>query len=74
LAAAAEVFTRWEALLADSLRQNGAGIQQAEQVATLIVAAVKGAVAMCRAKLSAEPLDRVAECPEAVVAQTVSGR
>jgi len=74
LAAAAEVFTRWESLLADSLRQHGASVQQAEQVATLTVAAVEGAVAMCRAKRSAEPLDRVAERLEAVVAEAVSGR
>lgn len=74
LDAAAEVFTRWESLLADSLRQHGAGEQEADQVATLTVAAVEGAVAMCRAKRSAEPLDRVAVRLEAVVTQTLAGR
>ena len=74
LAAAAEVFTRWESLLADSLRQHGAGAEEAEQVATLTVAAVEGAVAMCRAKRSAEPLDRVAASLEMVVSQAVAGR
>ncbi|MFI6360289.1 TetR/AcrR family transcriptional regulator [Streptomyces sp. NPDC050743] len=60
LAAAAEVFDRWESLLADSLRAHGAEPDQAAQLATLIVSSVEGTVAMCRAKRSAEPLDRVA--------------
>ncbi|MEU9858793.1 TetR/AcrR family transcriptional regulator [Streptomyces sp. NPDC047974] len=60
LAAAAEVFDQWEGLLADSLRAHGADAEQAAQVATLIVAAVEGTVALCRAKRSTEPLDRVA--------------
>jgi AcrR family transcriptional regulator len=67
LAAAAEVFSGWEALLADSLRNHGAG-EQAEQVATLIVAGVEGTVAMCRARRSIEPFDRIATKLEQVVA------
>ncbi|WP_158847550.1 TetR/AcrR family transcriptional regulator [Saccharothrix deserti] len=74
LVAAAEVFTRWESLLADSLRQHGAGEREADQVATLTVAAVEGAVAMCRAKRSTEPLDRVAVRLEAVVVQALVER
>ncbi|MFJ9543988.1 TetR/AcrR family transcriptional regulator [Streptomyces sp. NPDC101225] len=60
LAAAAEVFGQWEGLLADSLRTHGADAEQAAQVATLIVAAVEGTVALCRARRSTEPLDRTA--------------
>ncbi|WP_432031810.1 TetR/AcrR family transcriptional regulator [Streptomyces antibioticus] len=60
LAAAAEVFDQWESLLADSLRAHGAEPDQAAQLATLVVSSVEGTVAMCRAKRSAEPLDRVA--------------
>ncbi|MGW0460240.1 TetR/AcrR family transcriptional regulator [Streptomyces tendae] len=60
LAAAADVFTEWETLLADSLSDHGADREQAAQVATLIVAAIEGTVAMCRAKRSTEPLDRTA--------------
>jgi AcrR family transcriptional regulator len=71
-AAAAEVFTSWETLLADSLRQHGAAKHEAEQVATLIVAAVEGAVVMCRAKRSAQPLDDIAPQLEALVAAAVS--
>src|SRR5215208_6641075 len=60
LEAAAKVFSEWESLLAGSLRERGASRKDAEQVATLIVAAVEGTVAICRAARSIEPLDRVA--------------
>ncbi|MEU1519447.1 TetR/AcrR family transcriptional regulator [Streptomyces sp. NPDC005811] len=67
LAAAAEVFEQWEALLAASLREHGAEADQAAQLATLVVAAVEGTVAMCRAQRSTEPLDRTAEQLEALI-------
>ncbi|MGW5776460.1 TetR/AcrR family transcriptional regulator [Streptomyces sp. NPDC003863] len=68
LTAAAEVFEQWEALLADSLRAHGAEAEQAAQLATLIVAAVEGTVAMCRAQRSTAPLDRTAEQLQALIA------
>lgn len=61
VAAAAEIFDEWEGLLAASLREHGAGPDQAAQLATLVVAAVEGTVAMCRAKRSTQPLDHTAE-------------
>jgi AcrR family transcriptional regulator len=67
LAAAAEVFTTWESLLAESLREHGAAPARAKQLATLVIAAVEGTVAMCRAKRSAEPLDRIAPELEAML-------
>jgi hypothetical protein len=60
LATAAEVFGSWELLLANALRDAGAGDDDSDRVATLIAAAVEGTVAMCRAKRSIEPLDRIA--------------
>src|SRR4051812_13004310 len=72
LAAAAEVFEGWESLLAASLREHGAAPGQAEQLATLVVAAVEGTVAMCRAKRSIEPLDRTAEQLQALVAGAIT--
>lgn len=71
LAAAAEVFASWETLLADSLQQHGTDRQEAESLATLIVAAVEGAIVMCRAQHSPAALDRVALRLEALVAAAV---
>ncbi|MEU0785393.1 TetR/AcrR family transcriptional regulator [Streptomyces sp. NPDC006173] len=73
LTAAAEVFEQWEDLLATSLREHGAGTEQATQIATLIVASVEGTVAMCRAKRSTEPLDRTAVQLQALIATAVGG-
>ena len=58
--AAAAAFGHWTALLAESLRDHGVNAPDAERIAILIVAAVEGTVAMCRAQRSIEPLDQVA--------------
>ncbi|MEU1406621.1 TetR/AcrR family transcriptional regulator [Streptomyces sp. NPDC005728] len=71
LAAAAEVFEQWEGLLAGSLREHGADAERSAQIATLIVAAVEGTVAMCRAKRSTDPLDRTAAQLQALIATAV---
>ncbi|SPE99787.1 TetR/AcrR family transcriptional regulator [Streptomyces sp. MA5143a] len=68
LVAAAEVFEQWQALLAASLREHGAESEQAAQLATLVVAAVEGTVAMCRAKRSTQPLDHTAAQLQALIA------
>ncbi|MFE7773321.1 TetR/AcrR family transcriptional regulator [Streptomyces sp. NPDC057445] len=73
LTAAAEVFDSWETLLADSLRAHGTEREQAAQLATLVVAAVEGTVALCRAKRSIEPLDRVTMQLEALVGASIGG-
>ncbi|MEU0411922.1 TetR/AcrR family transcriptional regulator [Streptomyces griseorubiginosus] len=69
--AAAEVFDTWEGLLADSLREHGVGPDQAAQLATLVVAAVEGTVAMCRAKRSTQPLDHTADQLQALILATI---
>src|SRR5829696_8092365 len=48
--AAASAFHNWTAILAASLRDCGATDLEAEQTSTLIVAAIEGTVAMCRAE------------------------
>lgn len=73
LAAAAEVFEQWEGLLADSLREYGADAEQAAQLATLIVAAVEGTVAMCRVKRSTQLLDHAAEQLQALISAATRG-
>jgi AcrR family transcriptional regulator len=67
LAVAAEVFEMWESLLSDSLREHGVQAEEAEQLATLVVAAVEGTVALCRAKRSIKPLDQTAEQLQALL-------
>lgn len=57
--AAGAAFGNWTELLAQSMHQNGAGALDARRVAVLIVAAVEGTVAMCRAQRTIEPLDQV---------------
>ncbi|MFJ8109540.1 TetR/AcrR family transcriptional regulator [Streptomyces sp. NPDC096132] len=71
LLAAAEAFEGWERLLADSLRHHGVGPEQAPELAALVVAAVEGATAMCRAKRSVLPLDQVARQLEPVIEEAL---
>ncbi len=65
--AAAAAFDHWTELLADSLRTHGATPAAADRTATLIVAAMEGTVAMCRAQRSTLPLDQTADALENVV-------
>ncbi|MFI1629011.1 TetR/AcrR family transcriptional regulator [Streptomyces noursei] len=73
LTAAAEVFDEWENLLAASLREHGAETEQAAQLATLVVAAVEGTVALCRAKRSVQPLDRTAQQLQMLIVRAIEG-
>lgn len=59
--AAVFAFGNWTAILAAALREQGVAAQQATGTATLIVAAVEGAVAMCQAERATQPLDTVGE-------------
>lgn len=73
LAAAAEAFSGWETQLAEALREHGVATAEAEQLATLVVAAAEGAVVMCRARRSTQPLDRVSAQLESLLTTTVDG-
>ncbi|MER7183226.1 TetR/AcrR family transcriptional regulator [Streptomyces hyaluromycini] len=73
LAAAAEAFEGWEGLLAGSLREHGVDPDRAAGLATLVVASVEGAIAMCRAGRDMAPLDRVARRLEALIASALGG-
>ena len=67
LSAAAEVFASWESMFARSLEREGINEAQARQLGTLVVGAIEGAVAMCRAKQCIDPLDNVAESVETLL-------
>nr|WP_245560147.1 TetR/AcrR family transcriptional regulator [Nocardia asiatica] len=71
--AAAAAFEHWTGLLARSLREHGASDADAEQTATLIVAAVEGTVAMCRAERSTRPLDQTVDKLEFLIRAVTAG-
>ncbi|MDZ5842307.1 TetR/AcrR family transcriptional regulator [Stenotrophomonas maltophilia] len=59
-AAAAEVFVRWHDHLATALVAEGHAPAAAGELASLVIASVEGAVAMCRALQDIAPFDQVA--------------
>jgi TetR/AcrR family transcriptional repressor of lmrAB and yxaGH operons len=66
--AAGEVFTAWQNMLAGRLRAEGVGFDEAESLATTIVAAVEGAVVLCLAAQSTDPLDRTVQMLDKLIA------
>lgn len=72
--AAAAAFENWIGLLTRSLRDHGASESDAEQTATLLVAAVEGAVAMCRVERGTRPLDRTVDKLEFLIRAVTGAR
>ncbi|MGW4728198.1 TetR/AcrR family transcriptional regulator [Streptomyces shenzhenensis] len=70
LRAAAEAFQHWERLLTEALTAHGAEPERAPALAALVVASVEGAVALCRAKRSIQPLDQIAQQLETLIGET----
>jgi TetR/AcrR family transcriptional regulator, lmrAB and yxaGH operons repressor len=56
---AGSIFRDWTAHLAGLLVVGGVGETSAPQLATMVIAATEGAVALCRAERSREPFDLV---------------
>ena len=54
-----EMLTRWQAPVADAYARVGAPRAQAETHATVLVAALEGALILARARRTVEPLDTV---------------
>jgi len=54
------VFRSWRTAIADVLEASGLGAEQARELSMMMLAACEGAVVLCRAERSFEPLDIVA--------------
>jgi TetR/AcrR family transcriptional regulator, lmrAB and yxaGH operons repressor len=54
------VFRSWRATIADVFESSGLDPEQARALGTMMLAACEGAVVLCRAERSFEPLDVVA--------------
>jgi AcrR family transcriptional regulator len=66
------VFADWQDIMATALRREDVTPARARRLATLIVAAMEGTVAMCRAARSAKPLDDVRQELEGVLSGALS--
>ena len=65
--AAADAFARWADAFTASLRAAGVRRKKAGRLATLAVAAIEGAVVLCRARRDTRPLDDVGRELEAAI-------
>jgi TetR/AcrR family transcriptional regulator, lmrAB and yxaGH operons repressor len=54
-----EIFTRWQASLADVLSANGFPAERARRLASVVVSAIEGAIILSRAHRDLGPLDDV---------------
>lgn len=61
LDAAHQAFVDWQGIIAVELARDGVDAARAQRLAALVLSAMEGAVALCRAALSLQPLDDVGE-------------
>ncbi|MEU3934239.1 TetR/AcrR family transcriptional regulator [Streptomyces sp. NPDC029044] len=71
---AAAVFARWQEALADLFLKNGLPEERSRRLAAFIIAAVEGAVIMCRAEESTAPLEAAAAEIHELLALTLPRR
>src|SRR3954471_12944237 len=69
--AAADAFTSWQKVLADSLRKSGVPPARSRSLATLIISAIEGAIILARAQRTMRPLEAVSDELRNVVADAV---
>jgi TetR/AcrR family transcriptional regulator, lmrAB and yxaGH operons repressor len=69
--AVAEIFGRWHQALAEAMVADGVDTQRARRLATMAVAAIEGAIILCRVQRSTAPLnDVIAELESLIAAAT----
>jgi hypothetical protein len=71
-AAAAAALARWQELIARTLLNNGVSRTDARRLATLVVAAIEGAILLCRARRDIRPLRDVHRRLEATLQTAIS--
>src|SRR3954469_17595361 len=70
--AAAAAFTRWQDLIARALLDAGVSRTDARRLATTVVAAIEGAILMCRVRRDIRPLRDVHRALEATLRTAIS--
>jgi AcrR family transcriptional regulator len=71
-AAAAAAFGRWQELIAHALLGAGVGRTDARRLATLVIAAIEGAILLCRARRDIRPLRDVHRALDATLRAAMS--
>jgi hypothetical protein len=61
LDAANQAFAGWQNIIVAALTHEGVGAARAQRLAALMLSSLEGAVALCRAALSLQPLHDVGE-------------
>jgi AcrR family transcriptional regulator len=70
--AVAEIFQRWHQALVEAIIADGVDSQRAHRLATMAVAAIEGAILLCRVQRSTTPLDDVIEEFGSLIASATS--
>lgn len=71
--AVAQIFDRWRQALASAIIADGVDARRAGRLATMAVAAIEGAIMLCRIQRSTTPLDDVITEFESLIASAISG-
>ncbi|QLY28304.1 TetR/AcrR family transcriptional regulator [Nocardia huaxiensis] len=65
-----DIFRRWRTPFRECLQRNGFDDDTATNLATLLIAGMEGALVLCRAEDTTEPLDQVAAALEHALTRT----
>jgi AcrR family transcriptional regulator len=68
------IFNGWAALIARRLERDGFTAKEAGALADLVISSLEGALILCRARRSIEPLEGIAELIEKMLATSMQGR
>jgi AcrR family transcriptional regulator len=72
--AAAHAFASWEEALSSTLRRSGVARARSRRLATITVAAIEGAIVLCRSRRSTRPLHDVGRELELAIRDALSAK